>query len=118
LFNILRASVSNYYDGVTIWYDVIWDVETNLKFNEYSRPELNVRWNISGSPNIDNITDSNKYFFMNFFYNQKGNSIQYHTTHSSGIWSFSNYWGPQGNNYLRITCRCITNVFYLNINIS
>jgi hypothetical protein len=58
---------------------------------------MNVRWNISASINNGNASDSNKYFFMNFFYNQLGNSIQYHTTHSNGNLSFHNYWNSQGN---------------------
>ena len=55
---------------------------------------------------------------MNFFYNQLGNSIQYHTTHSNGNWSFHNYWNSQGNNYLRIYCRTELQADYLNVNLS
>ena len=74
-----------------------------------------MRWNISGSINNGNASDSNKYFFMNFFDNQLGNSIQYHTTHSSGYWSFQNYWNSQGNNYLRMTCRTETSIIEMLI---
>ena len=55
---------------------------------------------------------------MNFFYNQLGNSIQYHTTHSSGYWSFQNYWNSQGNNYLRIFCKTELQADCLNVDIS
>jgi hypothetical protein len=55
---------------------------------------------------------------MNYFYNQLGNNIAFNTTHSYGTWSFQNYWGPQGNNYLRVTCRLDAAADYLNVNIS
>lgn len=93
-------------------------METDLKFNEYNRPQLNVRWNISASINNGNGNDSNKYFFMIYFYNQLGNYIAFNTTHSYGTWNFQNYWGPQGNNYIRITCRTDAAANYLNVNIS
>ena len=104
------------------YYESIWDFETNLKFNEYNRPQLNVRWNISGSVNNGDWGDSNKYFFMNFFYNQAGQNqaggwTQYNVTHSLGTWSFSNYW-VGGTNYLRIICRTNIRADYLNVNIS
>jgi hypothetical protein len=119
LFHIYRVSITYYNFGlIGQYWEGVWDVETNLKFNEYSRPDLNVRWNISGSINNGNGNDSNKYFFMNFFYNKLGNSIQYHTTHSYGTWTFQNYWGSQGNNFLRIICRLDAAADYLNINIS
>jgi hypothetical protein len=119
LFSLYRVSITYYTFSLTQQYwEGVWDFETNLKFNEYSRPDLNVRWNISGSINNGNGNDSNKYFFMNFFYNKLGNSIQYHTTHSYGTWTFQNYWGSQGNNFLRIICRLDAAADYLNINIS
>ena len=118
LFSVYRVSITYYYLNFIAYWEGVWDIETNLKFNEYNRPQLNVRWNISGSINNGNGNDSNKYFFMNYFYNQLGNNIAFNTTHSYGQWGFQNYWGPQGNNYLRITCRLDAAADYLNINIS
>jgi hypothetical protein len=118
LFSIYRVSITNYYLNFISYWEGVWDIETNLKFNEYGRPQLNVRWNISASINNGNGNDSNKYFFMNYFYNQLGNNIAFNTTHSYGTWSFQNYWGPYGNNYLRVTCRLDAAADYLNVNIS
>jgi hypothetical protein len=118
LFSIYRISITNYYLNFINYWEGVWDIETNLKFNEYGRPQLNVRWNISASINNGNGNDSNKYFFMNYFYNQLGNNIAFNTTHSYGTWSFQNYWGPYGNNYLRIICRLDSPADYLNVNIS
>jgi hypothetical protein len=118
LFSIYRVSITYYYLNFISYWEGVWDIETNLKFNEYGRPQLNVRWNISASINNGNGNDSNKYFFMNYFYNQLGNNIAFNTTHSYGTWSFQNYWGPQGNNYLRVTCRLDAAADYLNVNIS
>jgi hypothetical protein len=118
LFSIYRVSITNYYLNFISYWEGVWDIETNLKFNEYGRPQLNVRWNISASINNGNGNDSNKYFFMNYFYNQLGNNIAFNTTHSYGTWSFQNYWNSQGNNYLRITCRLDAAADYLNVNIS
>jgi hypothetical protein len=118
LFSLYRVSITNYYLNFISYWEGVWDIETNLKFNEYGRPQLNVRWNISASINNGNGNDSNKYFFMNYFYNQLGNNIAFNTTHSYGTWSFQNYWNSQGNNYLRITCRLDAAADYLNVNIS
>jgi hypothetical protein len=119
LFSLYRVSITYYSFSLTNKYwEGVWDIETNLKFNEYNRPQLNVRWNISGSINNGNGNDSNKYFFMNYFYNQLGNNIAFNTTHSYGTWTFQNYWNSQGNNYLRIICRLDDAADYLNINIS
>jgi len=118
VFSLYRTYI-NYIGGTIVnnnVFECVWDIETNLKLNEYNRPQLNVRWNISASINNGNASDSNKYFLMNFFYNQLGNSIQYHTTHSNGNWSFHNYWNSQGNNYLRIYCRTELQADYLNVN--
>jgi hypothetical protein len=117
LFSLYRVSIT-WYNGITSYWEGVWDFETNLKFNEYNRPQLNVRWNISGSINNGNGNDSNKYFFMNYFYNQLGNNIAFNTTHSYGTWFFQNYWGSQGNNFLRIICRLDAPADYLNVNIS
>jgi hypothetical protein len=118
LFSVYRTSITFYSILGGGYWEGVWDFETNLKFNEYSRPQLNVRWNISASINNGNGNDSNKYFFMNYFYNQLGNNIAFNTTHSYGTWSFQNWWGPAGNNYLRIICRLDAAADYLNINIS
>jgi hypothetical protein len=118
LFSIYRVSITYYTFNLIAYWEGVWDIETNLKFNEYGRPQLNVRWNISASINNGNGNDSNKYFFMNYFYNQLGNNIAFNTTHSYGTWSFQNYWNSQGNNYLRITCRLDAAADYLNVNIS
>jgi hypothetical protein len=118
LFSIYRVSITNYYLNFISYWEGVWDIGTNLVFNEYGRPQLNVRWNISASINNGNGNDSNKYFFMNYFYNQLGNNIAFNTTHSYGTWSFQNYWNSQGNNYLRITCRLDAAADYLNVNIS
>jgi len=118
LFSLYRVSITYYTFQLQSYWEGVWDMETNLKFNEYNRPQLNVRWNISASINNGNGNDSNKYFFMNYFYNQLGNNIAFNTTHSYGQWNFQNYWGPYGNNYLRITCRLDAAADYLNVNIS
>jgi hypothetical protein len=118
LFSIYRVSITNYYLNFINYWEGVWDIGTNLVFNEYNRPQLNVRWNISGSINNGNGNDSNKYFFMNYFYNQLGNNIAFNTTHSYGTWSFQNYWNGSGNNFLRIICRLDSPADYLNVNIS
>jgi len=91
---------------------------TNLLLNEYGRPQLNYRWRISGNINNSDPNDSNKFFFANIFYNQLGNSFQVNITHSNGSWTITNFWGPQGDNYLRISVSNTTPATYLNINIS
>jgi hypothetical protein len=118
LFSVYRTSITFVVFGFTNYWEGVWDFETNLKLNEYSRPQLNVRWKISASINNGNGNDSNKYFFMNYFYNQLGSNIAFNTTHSNGTWSFQNWWNGSGNNYLRITCRLDAAADYLNINIS
>jgi hypothetical protein len=118
LFSIYRVSITNYYLNFVNYWEGVWDIGTNLVFNEYNRPQLNVRWNISGSINNGNGNDSNKYFFMNYFYNQLGNNIAFNTTHSYGQWSFQNFWNGSGNNFLRIICRLDSPADYLNVNIS
>jgi hypothetical protein len=118
LFSLYRVSNTLVQFQLQTYWEAVWDMETNLKFNEYGRPQLNVRCNISGIINNGNVNDSNKYFFMNYFYNQLGNNIAYNTTHSYGQWSFQNYWNGSGNNFLRIICRLDSPADYLNVNIS
>ena len=118
LFSIYRVSITYYNFNLIAYWEGVWDIGTNLVFNEYNRPQLNVRWNISASINNGNGNDSNKYFFMNYFYNQLGNNIAFNTTHSYGTWSFQNYWNGSGNNFLRIICRLDSPADYLNVNIS
>ena len=67
---------------------------------------------MSGNVNSTNADDSNKYFFMNLFYSEQGNSFQYFVTHSYGSWSFSNL-----GSVLSIGITTTAAIDYLNINI-
>jgi hypothetical protein len=118
LFNVPLASSTFYLSIGGNFYITTWNFMTNLLLNEYGRPQLNFRWRISGNINNSDPNDSNKFFFANIFYNQLGNSFQVNITHSNGSWTITNFWGPQGDNYLRISVSNTTPATYLNINIS
>ena len=112
MFHVFRAArifFSLFTGGY--WINT-FQFQLNSKFNEYGRPLSNVRLNISGSVNSTNADDSNKYFFMNLFYSEQGNSFQYHTTHSYGSWSFERI-----GTVIQIIVTTTSAFDYLNINI-
>ena len=64
VFSLYRNYISIIGGGIVNnnFFECVRDIEANLKLNEYDRPQLNVRWNISASINNGNASDSNIFF--------------------------------------------------------
>ena len=101
------------------YYLESFNFNTNHLFTEYGRPHHQVRWFFSANPNNSSGNDTNKYMFATIFYNGSSDPPLFvvNSINQTGSWTFSNYWGSQGDHYIRISIACESPVPYLNVNI-
>ena len=99
-----------------------FEIMTNMKFNEYNRPNLQYRWFLSAQP-ADSAFSGN-YWQGTIFYDQSMGAGYNHTVSSYGIssndnpkWSFNGRWGNVGDNYLKISFSSTSIINNLNVNI-
>ena len=98
-----------------------YDLPTNLKFNEYGRPQLNYRFYLSASC-VSSGVDGNNYCFAVITYNQATTPAMFNaqilSSNNVTNWGFSTYWDNIGHNYIKIYVKSSAELDYLNVNIS